>query len=211
MSDVTPTPRRKPIPKRVRFEVLKRDGHRCRYCGATAEDEKLTVDHVIPVVLGGSDDPSNLATACAPCNSGKSSSNPDDALVADVSETQMEFAKALRLAYLFRKYDRRGTESDTADWFEDWKGYKIERTGAMLPLPLGWDISIERFLCSGLDIDDLTKATKIAMAGPARGDAVFGYFCGVCWNWIKESQNVAKQLVDQGVDNFDWLLEEDIL
>lgn len=32
------------VSKRTRFEVLRRDGHRCRYCGAGAEDAALTVD-----------------------------------------------------------------------------------------------------------------------------------------------------------------------
>jgi len=58
--------------KRLRFEILKRDGFRCRYCGATAVSALLHVDHVVPVVEGGLDDPANLVTACADCNLGKS-------------------------------------------------------------------------------------------------------------------------------------------
>ena len=38
---------------RIRFEVIKRDGFRCRYCGATALTSRLVVDHVIPVAKGG--------------------------------------------------------------------------------------------------------------------------------------------------------------
>lgn len=57
----------------LRFEVLKRDGHRCRYCGAGAELGPLQVDHVIPVAAGGKTEMSNLATACAICNAGKGS------------------------------------------------------------------------------------------------------------------------------------------
>jgi 5-methylcytosine-specific restriction endonuclease McrA len=34
----------KPIPRRLRFEILRRDGHTCRYCGAQAPDVPLTVD-----------------------------------------------------------------------------------------------------------------------------------------------------------------------
>lgn len=46
------------LTKRTRFEVLRRDGHRCRYCGDTAEaGATLTVDHVVPVALGGTDEP----------------------------------------------------------------------------------------------------------------------------------------------------------
>jgi hypothetical protein len=60
------------ISKRLRFEVLRRDGFRCVYCHRS--DVILTVDHVTPKALGGTDDPSNLVTCCDDCNTGKSSS-----------------------------------------------------------------------------------------------------------------------------------------
>lgn len=56
------------VSKRIRFEVLRRDNYTCRYCGGSAPDVKLTVDHVMPVALG---DPTNLVTACKDCNAGK--------------------------------------------------------------------------------------------------------------------------------------------
>jgi hypothetical protein len=63
---------RRALGQRRRFCVLERDQFRCVYCGATADDAKLAVDHVIPVARGGSDDMSNLVTACFDCNIGKS-------------------------------------------------------------------------------------------------------------------------------------------
>lgn len=56
---------------RTRFRILNRDGFRCRYCGAAADWAGLEVDHVVARSAGGSDDDSNLATACFPCNRGK--------------------------------------------------------------------------------------------------------------------------------------------
>jgi 5-methylcytosine-specific restriction endonuclease McrA len=56
--------------KRVRLQVLARDGHVCHYCGQDA----TTVDHVIPIVKGG--DPismDNMVAACRRCNSSKGS------------------------------------------------------------------------------------------------------------------------------------------
>jgi 5-methylcytosine-specific restriction endonuclease McrA len=52
------------VSKRLRYEILRRDNYACRYCGATAPDVKLNVDHVIPQSLGGSDKPDNLVTSC---------------------------------------------------------------------------------------------------------------------------------------------------
>ena len=53
------------VSKRVRYEVLRRDNYACRYCGATAgSGAQLVVDHVMPVSLGGTDDPTNLVACC---------------------------------------------------------------------------------------------------------------------------------------------------
>lgn len=59
------------IGNRLRFEVLRRDGFACRYCGATGDDAALEVDHIEPRSKGGSDDIDNLITACFACNRGK--------------------------------------------------------------------------------------------------------------------------------------------
>lgn len=56
------------IPDVVRQYVYDRDGHKCLHCGAT---ETLSLDHIHPYSLGGSDDPGNLQTLCRPCNSSK--------------------------------------------------------------------------------------------------------------------------------------------
>lgn len=63
---------RKSTGKRLRFEVFKRDGFACQYCGAQPPDVLLVVDHVVPVAKDGDNSPDNLITACEPCNQGKS-------------------------------------------------------------------------------------------------------------------------------------------
>ena len=61
----------------LRYDILKRDGRRCRMCGATVEDGvKLHVDHIIPVSKGGRTEPSNLQVLCSRCNRGKSNKLP---------------------------------------------------------------------------------------------------------------------------------------
>ena len=96
------------VSKRLRFEIFRRDNHTCRYCGATTPDATLTVDHVLPVALGGKDEASNLVTACRDCNAGKSSSSPDAPLVDDASEDDIRWSKAVtRAAEVHREKDRR--------------------------------------------------------------------------------------------------------
>ena len=63
---------RKPISKRMRFEVFKRDGFACQYCGKKAPDVILEVDHIEPVSKGGKTVMLNLVTSCYKCNRGKS-------------------------------------------------------------------------------------------------------------------------------------------
>ena len=58
---------------RRRWEVLLRDVFTCQYCGQSAPNVTLEVDHKTERSLGGTDDLSNLAAACRACNIGKES------------------------------------------------------------------------------------------------------------------------------------------
>lgn len=51
--------------KKHRPVVFERDGHKCRICGT---EERLVVDHIIPISRGGSDELDNLQTLCWSCN-----------------------------------------------------------------------------------------------------------------------------------------------
>lgn len=63
---------RKSITEKMRYQILERDGHRCKSCGHTVDDGvKLQVDHIIPVDWGGKTELDNLETLCEGCNRGK--------------------------------------------------------------------------------------------------------------------------------------------
>lgn len=57
---------RKSLGKALRYKIL--HGARCAACGAT---EDLVIDHIVPIVRGGSCEESNLQALCAPCNRAK--------------------------------------------------------------------------------------------------------------------------------------------
>lgn len=54
--------------REARLRILTRDGGRCLYCGSTTD---LAIDHIKPVVSGGTHDDWNLQTLCKSCNSRK--------------------------------------------------------------------------------------------------------------------------------------------
>lgn len=66
---------RRPLKPNERFRVFERDGFACRYCGQSAPNVILHVDHRRPVSKGGNNHPDNLYTACSSCNAGKAGSD----------------------------------------------------------------------------------------------------------------------------------------
>lgn len=66
-----PTARRTPVTRRG---VLRRDDHRCGYCGKSAS----TIDHVLPRSRGGADSWENLVACCLRCNNLKSDRTPQE-------------------------------------------------------------------------------------------------------------------------------------
>lgn len=64
------TPRIK-LAAAVRKYVFERDHYQCKSCGQTNVESHLTIDHIIPLAGGGSNDISNLQTLCQSCNQSK--------------------------------------------------------------------------------------------------------------------------------------------
>ncbi|WP_349421236.1 HNH endonuclease [Staphylococcus felis] len=69
---------RKSLSNKTRFEIFKRDNFTCQYCGKSAPEVVLNVDHIEPVSKGGTNDLFNLITSCFECNNGKSDKKLDD-------------------------------------------------------------------------------------------------------------------------------------
>ena len=88
--------KRKNLSKSVRFEVFKRDSFKCQYCGKSAPDVVLEVDHIIPVSKGGDNDISNLITACFDCNRGKRDKKLTDKQSAKLQKEELDKLNARR-------------------------------------------------------------------------------------------------------------------
>ena len=75
------------VPRRFRRQVTNtflfaRDRYRCQYCGRAAAElkprESLTRDHLLPLSRGGTNDWTNVVTACSPCNTRKGNRMPEE-------------------------------------------------------------------------------------------------------------------------------------
>lgn len=176
------------VTKRTRFEVLKRDNHTCRYCGASAPDATLHVDHVIPVALGGSDRPDNLVAACKDCNAGKTSTSADDATVAEVKDEALAYATALRAKIKEVIGSAKGLRKIRLNLEQYWWD-EAKRNGYYTPpqMDANWSQSLRRWLALGLDESFLQDAIDITMSkrGLRRGEE-FKYFCGVIYRTLDE-------------------------
>ena len=83
------------VSKKDRFEIFKRDGFRCIYCGKQPPEVTLELDHIHPKAKGGLDSFDNYCTSCFDCNRGKS-----DNLLSEAPPNAME-----RLAFLQEKLE----------------------------------------------------------------------------------------------------------
>lgn len=177
---------RRPLSKRTRFEVFKRDGFVCVYCGAHPPAIVLHVDHVHPVAEGGTNDVDNLVTACEPCNLGKgakllSSAPPSlSDRAADLAEREEQirgYEEVLR-ARRYRIDDGVDEIADafTATFDPEFAVYLSDTSRR----------SVRKFV-ELLGVCEVVECLRIARSSRAGSepDSCFRYFCGVCWRRIK--------------------------
>lgn len=173
---------RKQVSKKVRFDVFKRDGFQCQYCGKVPPTVILEVDHVDPVANGGNNDIDNLVTACFDCNRGKS-----DRLLSSIPKTVNEKAEILAereeqlRAYheIVRKKQMR-LESEVNQVSDIYSIFAPEYELTDLA-----KVSVRRFI-ETLGVVEVEDAMMVAGQRWSRMDSkIFKYFCGVCWNKIR--------------------------
>ena len=177
--------RRKSISQKTRFDVFKRDGFACHYCGATPPKAILHVDHIHPVAEGGDNSADNLITACDQCNWGKGAK-----LLTVVPESLSKKAARIKEAELqlagfneIMRAKRNRLEDDAWDVAEIWMTAhcKDEIRNDNFR-------SIERFV-EKLGVFECMDAMNLAIERIGRNQSQsFKYFCGICWNKIKAGE-----------------------
>ena len=179
------------VSKRTRFEVLRRDNYTCRYCRSA--DNPLRVDHVTPVALGGTDDPTNLVAACQDCNAGKASTSLSGEHVADIKADAIRWASAMQRA-AEEEAANLPAAPDDLKWFSSaW----YEHVWASPPAD--WQRSIGTFMAHGMT-RELIERSLIKSSRRLKEidtDDRFRYFCGCCWGAIRDLRARAEAIVSE--------------
>ena len=186
------------ISKRTRYEVMRRDNFTCRYCRST--EGQLTIDHVVPVALGGKDAPDNLVAACRDCNAGKSSSSPDASLVEDVNEDALRWSRAQGIVLDQRSQDRFDRDIYADSILQSWE----EAGGSSDALPEDYLPTLWRFHKMGLPLRDAQDAVEITLTNRMVSEsAAWRYFAGVCWRVMDEIREATLRQVRHGQEEGD--------
>lgn len=179
MTEIENKYKRKAISARKRFDIFKRDSFTCQYCGQNPPVVILHLDHIIPVKLGGDNEIDNLITSCDKCNLGKGavplSVSPKSIYdkAKEVSEREKQILGYQKI--MQSKRDR--IENDI------WKVVKVFNSNNQIRRD--WFNSIKIFN-EKLGVFEVIEAMEIAINKRRNESQTFKYFCGICWNKIKE-------------------------
>lgn len=174
--------KRKPLPKKLRFEVFKRDGFSCQYCGSNPPKVVLECDHIKPVSKGGENEIDNLITACFDCNRGKSnveltrvplSISEKHKILIDKDLQFKEYQKLIRSIEKRLRKEENSVENIYTSWFENWE------------LTDNYKKSTIRSFIDKLGIIEVKQSMDKACSKMHNENHALKYFCGICWNKIK--------------------------
>lgn len=178
------------LSKRLRFEIFKRDSFLCRYCGrGVGPDVILEVDHVIPVVSGGTNDSINLVTACFDCNRGKSKVLLADNKVVMEDPRQKKRLLKEQKEQVAAFFEFRDAQHEVALEIAQQAIAPVVDSLAdpENDIPKQWLGSV-RFFLKELSYDEVHRAAEIAAERflyMGINDP-FLYFCGICRKAIRE-------------------------
>ena len=180
------TTKRSVLSKKLRFDVFKRDGFVCQYCGAHPPAVTLEIDHIKPLADDGTSDIDNLITACFDCNRGKAarlltaipaSVTEKAAVIAEREQQIAEYNKVLAL-----KRVRIEKEINTVEGVFQYRFDDRAFTESMRE-------SVRQKFLPLLPFDDVVSAMQLAIERvPDDPDGAIRYFCAVCWNQIRQAR-----------------------
>lgn len=181
------------LSKKIRFEVFKRDLFACQYCGRTPPQVVLECDHINPVSKGGSNRQSNLITACFDCNRGKAA-NPLEVVLPSLKKQMEDKKEAKKQMDSYNRFIvklKKDAEKEITELGTYWYNMFTEKDRYEFGLPR--QKSIKRFL-QKLPKESIKENMEMAIGRfpvdyqGLNDNDTFAYFCGICWNKIKNGE-----------------------
>jgi hypothetical protein len=171
---------RKQISTRQRFEIFKRDDFTCQYCGAHPPIVILHVDHIIPVSKNGGNEKENLITSCSKCNLGKSNI-PLTKITASINLNQEDLKeKEKQLKEYYKLIEQKRLRIDK----EVFEVASILNSCYSESLKRDYYLTIKTFI-EKIGFYEALDAMEKAVVKCNVEKYAFKYFCGICWNIIK--------------------------
>ena len=184
--------KRKTISKKIRFEVFKRDSFTCQYCGRSAPEVILEIDHINPVINGGNNNIMNLITSCFDCNRGKGKRklNENEELKLQIEQLKEINKKREQLEMLLKwKNEIENFENEQAEKIEEIfynaTGIGFSEYGSKKCIEL-----IKKF-----GFEEVYESTKISINqyyneyDPDSTTIVFNYIERICWMRRKQKND----------------------
>lgn len=175
--------KRRSVSKKIRFEVFKRDGFRCAYCGKMPPEVILEIDHIIPVSKKGTNDINNLIASCFDCNRGKRNIELDrvpSKITENIEVLKEKEDQVMELRRFIKKINARiKRDIDKIDkiyslYFEGWSMTERFKRGTLT------------YFLKNLPYHEVEDACDIAFNRIAGEESSIKYFCGICHNKIRE-------------------------
>lgn len=174
------------LSKRTRFNVFKRDGFSCAYCGRTPPVVTLEVDHIIPVSKKGTNTIDNLVTSCFDCNRGKS----------DIELTILPEKTSEKIALIKEKEDQYKAYQKMLSAIEKRITQECSEIGKVYSdFFNGWELSdsfkntsLRKFILL-LGFHEVKVSMEYACTRIYSSSESIKYFCGICWGKIKNNNN----------------------
>ena len=182
------------ISKKTRFEVFKRDGFQCQYCGKTPPEITLEIDHILPKKHKGKDGFDNLITACLDCNRGKGANllsatiPPIQARLKEMQERELQLKEFYNYQRAIERRKKRDIEKLCEFWetASDGENYITDQGKKSI-----------KNLLRIFQAHEITAAIEIAWDNSLIAqERKFNYTCGILWTRKRQREN--KGAIDNG-------------
>lgn len=179
------------LSKKTRFEVFKRDSFKCQYCGRSAPEVVLHVDHIHPVSKDGTNDVFNLITACSDCNHGKGATRLSDDSSLKKQKKQLDELNEKREQLEMMMAWRQELANEKDQMFN----FAVERYETIFFTKLSeYGLKLLRGQITQFGFDAVMAAMDITSTRDIDPEGRLNYMAGICWNKKREAAQKAAAL-----------------